>query len=191
MPDSHAPRPPLDLDAAFPEVAQITDAALAGQVRAVWQALWARSAFNDIHAVPTSGEIAYPMVPHTRAVIALALGMAETLARFHGTAIDRDVVLAACLLQDASKVVEYAPREGGGVEKTPLGRAMPHAFEAARVAADHGVPLAVLHIIATHSPSAAKLPESLEGRIVYLADEIDVTAIHGDQFVKESILRRR
>jgi hypothetical protein len=184
-------RPPLDLDAHFPEVAQISDATLAAKVRAVWQELWEASEFPDLAAVPTSGEIAYPNVPHTRSVTALALAMAEVLTRFHGTKIDRDVLLAACLLQDASKLVEYRPAPGGGIEKTELGKAMPHAFEAARIAAKHGVPLPILHIIATHSPSAAKLPETLEGRIVYLADEIDVTAIHRDQFVKEQILRRR
>lgn len=181
----------LDLDAHFPEIALIGDATLRGQVRAVWAELWSRSAFDDLAAVPTSGEIAYPSVPHTRSVTALALAMADVLARFHGSAIDRDVLVAACLLQDASKVVEYEPAPGGGVRKTALGQAMPHAFEAARVAAAHGVPLSVLHIIATHSPSAAKLPQTLEGRIVYLADELDVTAIRGDQFVKEQVLRRR
>jgi hypothetical protein len=188
---SDSPRPPLNLDAHFPEVNAIADMALRDQVRAVWADLWARSDFTDLAAVPTSGEIAYPNVPHTRSVTALALAIAEVLERFHGTKLDRDVLIAACLLQDASKLVEYRPKPGGGVEKTALGRAMPHAFEAARLAAQHGVKLAVLHIIATHSPSAARLPETLEGRIVYLADEIDVTAIHGDQFVKEQILRRR
>ncbi|MBX9595826.1 MAG: HD domain-containing protein [Roseomonas sp.] len=188
---TNTPRPMLDLDTYFPEVAQISDASLAEKVRAVWRDLWAQSFFDDLASVPTSGEIAYPNVPHTRSVTALALAIADVLARFHGTKIDRDVLIAACLLQDASKLVEYQPKPGGGVEKTAIGRAMPHAFEAARLAAQHGVPLPVLHIIATHSPSAAKLPETLEGRIVYLADEIDVTAIHGDQFVKEQIIRRR
>jgi hypothetical protein len=190
MPEASA-RPPLDLDRHLPEIAQIADPVLAGQVRAVWAELWARSDFDSLESVPTSGEIAYPFLPHTRAVIALTLSIAETFARFHGTVVDRDVLLAACLLQDASKVVEYRPRPGGGVEKTPLGEALPHAFEAARLAAQHGVKLPVLHIIATHSPSAARLPASLEGTIVYLADELDVAAIHRHQFVKEQVLRRR
>lgn len=184
-------RSPLNLDDHLPEIGMISDAALAGQVRAVWEELWARSEFDSLEALPTSVEIAYPFLPHTRAVIALCLSMADALERFHGTKVDRNVLLAACLLQDAAKVVEYRPRAGGGVEKTPLGEAMPHAFEAARIAAGRGVPLSVLHIIATHSPSAARLPRSLEGTIVYLADELDVTAIHGHQFVKEQVLRRR
>lgn len=182
---------PLDLDRHLPEIGLIADAELAAKVRAVWEELWSCSEFASLDALPTSDSIPYPFLPHTRSVIALALGMAETLERFHGTQLDRDVLLAACLLQDASKCVEYRPLPGGGVAKTPLGEAMPHAFEAARVAASHGVPLEVLHIIATHSPSAARLPRSLEGTIVYLADEIDVAAIDRHQFVKEQILRRR
>jgi hypothetical protein len=184
-------RPPLALDRHIPEIALLRDGTLAAKVRAVWQELWERSAFDSLEALPTSVEIAYPFLPHTRAVIALSLAMADQLQAFHGSVIDRDVLVAACLLQDASKLVEYRPRAGGGVEKTPLGEAMPHGFEAARIAAAHDVPLAVLHIIATHSPSAARLPRSLEGVIVYLADELDVTAIHGHQFVKEQVLRRR
>lgn len=186
-----SPRPPLELDRHLPEIGMIGDRELANKVRAVWQELWERSEFESLEALPTSVEIDYPFLPHTRSVIALSLAMADQLETFHGSRIDRDVLLAACLLQDASKIVEYRPRAGGGVEKTPLAEAMPHAFEAARIAAGHDVPLAVLHIIATHSPSAARLPRSLEGTIVYLADELDVAAIHGHQFVKEQILRRR
>ncbi len=185
------PRPPLELDRHIPEIGLLSDTVLAAKIRAVWQELWGRSEFESLETLPTSVEIAYPFLPHTRSVIALSLAMADQLEKFHGSKIDRDVLIAACLLQDASKLVEYRPRTDGGVEKTPIGDALPHAFEAARVAAAHDVPLAVLHIIATHSPSAARLPRSLEGTIVYLADELDVTAIHGHQFIKEQILRRR
>jgi hypothetical protein len=192
MPDdgARAARPALDVDALLPEIALIADASLRDKVRAVWQVLWARSEFRDFHAIPTSGEIPYPNLPHMRCVVALALGIAEKFEKFHGVKVDRDVLVAACLLQDASKVVEYRPKEGGGIEKTPIGKAVPHAFEAARVALEHDLPLDVVHIIATHSPQAPRFPSSLEGKIIYYADQLDVIAIHGDHWVKEQVIHR-
>jgi len=192
MPDeaARAARPALDIDTLLPEIALIEDVSLRDKVRAVWQALWAQSEFTDFQAVPTSGEIPYPNLPHMRCVISLALGIAESFERFHGKKVDRDVLIAACLLQDASKIVEYRPKAGGGIEKTPIGKAVPHAFEAARVALDHGIPLEVVHIIATHSPSATRFPSSLEGKIIYYADQLDVIAIHGDHWVKEQVIYR-
>ena len=180
----------LDLDALLPEIGLIQDEALRGKVRRVWQVLWSRSDFADFAAVPTSGEIPYPNLPHMRCVVALALGIADSFERFHGVKVDRDVLVAACLLQDASKVVEYRPKADGGIEKTPIGKAVPHAFEAARVALDEGVPLEVVHIIATHSPQAPRFPTSLEGKIIYYADQLDVIAIHGDHWIKEQVIRR-
>jgi len=185
------PRPKVDLDRFLPEIGQIKDKALADKVRAVWADLWARSEFRDFAKVPTSGSIAYPNIPHTRSVIAMACAIADTYARFHGIRTDRDVLLAACLLQDASKLVEYRPKKGGGVEKTEIGKNYPHAFSAAQSALAHGVPMSVVHIILTHSPSAAKFPQSLEGKIIYYADQLDVIAIHGDDFVKEQVIYRR
>lgn len=189
MPDDAAPRR-LDLDALLPEIGLISDHTLREKVRAVWHALWVRSEFRDFAAVPTSGEISYPNLPHMRCVVALALGIAENFERFHGVKVDRDVLVAACLLQDASKVVEYRPKPGGGVEKTPIGKAVPHAFEAARVALDQGLPLEIVHIIATHSPQAPRFPSSIEGKIIYYADQLDVIAIHGDHWVKEQVIHR-
>jgi hypothetical protein len=183
-------RPALDLDTVLPEVALIRDEALREGVRTVWQALWGRSEFTDFAAVPTSGEISYPNLPHMRCVVSLALGIADSFERFHGVSVNRDVLVAACLLQDASKVVEYRPTAGGGVEKTPIGKAVPHAFEAARLALEQGLPLEVVHIISTHSPQAPRFPTSLEGKIIYYADQLDVIAIHGDHWVKEQVVRR-
>jgi hypothetical protein len=183
-------RAPLDLDSVLPEIDLIGNRGLADQVRRIWATLWERSEFPDFAAVPTSGEIPYPNLPHMRSVVALALGIADTFERFHRVAVDRDVLVAACLLQDASKLVEYRPRDGGGIEKTELGRALPHAFEAARLALEEGVPMAVVHIIATHSPQAPRFPESIEGKIVYYADQLDVIAIHGDHWRKEQVIRR-
>jgi hypothetical protein len=42
----------------------------------------------------------------------------------------------------------------------------------------------------THTPQASKFPESLEGKILYYVDQLDVIAIHKDRWKKELIVKR-
>lgn len=181
---------PIDLEWMFPQLAQIRDAELRGKVAQIWEELWAMSEFVDIETVPTSGDIPSPNLPHSRSVLDMCLCVADSFERHHGVKVDRDVLIAAAILQDASKVVEYRPKAGGGVERTDIGRTYGHAFWVTMLAAQKGLPNAVSHILITHSPQAARFPQSLEGKIIYYVDQLDVIAIHGDHWIKESIIRR-
>ena len=42
-----------------------------------------------------------------------------------------------------------------------------------------------MNIILTHTPHAPKFPHSLEGKILYYVDQIDVLGIHGDRWRKD------
>ena len=115
--------------------------------------------------------------------------MAATFERFHSVRVNRDVLVAAALLQDASKLVEYALVDGK-VVYSARGREFPHAFWAAHVALKHGVPDEICHIILSHTPQAAAFPRSLEGKILYYADQLDVLAIHGDRWKKLQMITK-
>ena len=104
---------PLDIVGVFPEIEQIKDRKLREAVVAIWQELWAQSPWSDFDTVPTSPEIPYPTRPHNQCVVAMSLAVADAFERFHGVKIDRDVLIAAAVLQDASKVVEYRPGPDG------------------------------------------------------------------------------
>lgn len=184
------PKKPIDVAWMFPQLDEIRDATLKAKVVEIWNELWAMSEFEDIATVPSSGDIPYPNLPHSRSVLTLCLQVADTFEKFHGVKVDRDVLIAAAILQDASKVVEYRPRAGGGVERTKIGTTYGHAFWVTMLAAQKGLPEAVSHILLTHSPQAARFPASLEGKIIYYVDQLDVIAIHGDHWVKESIIRK-
>jgi hypothetical protein len=132
-------KPGLDFPELFPEVLLIQDGDLRAQVEAVWQELWQMSDFSSIDQLATSPEIHYLHVPHNRAVVEMALAVATTFERFHTVKVDRDVLVAAALLQDASKLIEYT-LAGGKVELSTLGRDYPHAFWGAHTALKHGVP---------------------------------------------------
>ncbi len=184
------PKPPLDLASIFPELDSIQDESIRAGVEAVWQELWQQSEFQSIDDVPTSVEIAYPHVKHNRSVLALALAVADLFERIHGGHVDRDDLVAAGLLQDVSKLVEYGLSAGGKASYTKLGAGYPHAFWAAHVALEHGLPDAICQVIVSHSPNSAAFPTSLEGKILYYVDQLDVIAIFGDRWRKELFITK-
>src|SRR5690606_13348386 len=147
--------------------AQIADAKLRSAVEAVWQELWAMSPWTDMDKVPISPEIPYPTKPHNQCVVAMALAVADAFERFHGVKVNRDHLIAAASLQDASKVVEYDAGPGDTAVFSELGRQYPHSFWAAHVALRKGIPDEVVHVLLTHSPQAPKFPATLEGKILY------------------------
>jgi hypothetical protein len=181
---------PLELSKIFPEIEMISDRSLRDKVAAVWEELWQESSYQDIEKVPTSPEIPYSHVPHNRCVLAMALAIADAYERFHGVKTNRDVLIAAGLLQDASKIVEMQSKSDGTIEMSPKGKTYPHAFYAAHVALKHGVPDEICHIILTHSPQSPKFPASLEGKILYYADQLDVIAIHKDRWIKDLFISK-
>lgn len=183
-PETAAGRP-FDVDSVFPQIGQIGDRTLAAAVRAVWHDLWQQSNWDDFEAMPTSPEIRYPARPHAQCVVAMALQIAQSFEDHHGVTVNRDHLIAAAILQDASKVVEYQPDGEGGATLSPTGRLYPHAFLAAQLAVAHGLPEEVVNAILMHTPQAAKFPATLEGKILYYVDQLDVIAIHGDRWRKE------
>jgi putative nucleotidyltransferase with HDIG domain len=176
-------RAAVDLDSLLPEINAITDASLRDGVAAVWQELWQQSPFEAPEDVPTSVEIHTSHLRHCRSVLAIARSVADAFERFHGVAVDRDVLIAAGLLQDVSKLVEYQPQDGA-YALTDAGRRYPHGFLGAHAALNHGLPPAVCEIIVSHSPTATTFPPSLEGKILYYADQLDVIAVFRDRWQK-------
>lgn len=160
-------KPPLDFPRLFPEVALIPEPQLRDAVEAVWQELWQASSWQSVDEVPSSPDFPYPHVKHNRAVLTMALAVADAFEQFHGVTVDRGVLIAAGLLQDASKLVEYRRAADGAVTYTELGATYPHGFWAAHVALQHGVPDAICNIILDHTPQSARFPASLEGKILY------------------------
>lgn len=167
---------PLDLDALFPELALVSDAALRDAIVAIWQRLWEESPHARLEDVPVSTKIDYPQIKHCQAIVKVALAAADALERVHDTRFDRDTLIAAALLMDASKLVETRPGSDGAVVASDLGRLLPHALYAAHLALAHGVPLAVVHVISAHSPNGGKAPVTPEARLLDWVDQLDISA---------------
>ena len=178
------------VDKALPELHQIEDDELRAKVRAVWCKLAAASAFDDLAALPVSPKLDYSHITHNRSVAAMALAAAEILHRFHGTDIDRDRLLAGALLQDASKLVEYEPDGNGGVRLSEIGERFPHAFYAAHAALEEGLSADLAETILTHTYEAAGFPRTLEAKILFFIDQVDVAALGGDRWAKTGMIYR-
>ena len=182
-------RPPLDLSELLPELDLIADDGLRECVAAVWQEIWKESDFEALGDVPIGPDIPHAHLPHNRAVVTMALAVAEVLERFHGLSVDRDVLVAAALLQDVSKLVEMAPA-AGGVEQTDIGRAFQHAFWATHKSLEHGLPMEVCEIVMNHTPQSPRFPASLEGKILWYVDQLDLIAVSGERWAKRLYLTR-
>ena len=182
---------PLDLVAIFPQINDIHDESLRIAVTEVWDELWRRSSWLDINAMPTSVEVpSYPHIPHNQAVLTMALAVADTFESIHGVKVNRDHLIAGAVLQDASKVVETEPDPEAGIAQTETGKSLPHAFWAAHVALQKGVPESIVHIILNHTPQSPRFPESLEGKILYYVDQLDMVAIYKDRWRKELMITK-
>lgn len=170
---------PLDLTALFPEVALIGDDSLREKVGAVWQRLWEESGFDRIEDVPVMPTLPYPNLKHQQAYIKCIVAVARIFEEVHGVEYNMDHLIAGALLADASKLVEYR-RVEGGYGLTELGQQLPHATYAAHLALQVGLPMPVVHIIATHSPSSGMAPASSEARLLHWLDQADVAGFGHD-----------
>ncbi len=178
----------LNLTGVFPQLLDMKDAGLRTIVIEIWEELWSQSRWNNLADIPTSGEIPYPNLPHSQCVVDLALAVAAQFERHHKVKINRDYLIAGAVLQDASKLVEYEPGPDGKAKKTAIGKNFPHGFWCAHLAVNKGLPEEIAHVMITHSPQAARFPDTLEGKILYYVDQLDVIAIHGDRWKKHLLI---
>jgi len=155
----------------FPEVDQIRNPGLAAKVVQVWQRVWEESTWDDLRDVPKNDQIhEISLVQHVRGVTQGAVALARIATELYpGVELDMDTLIAGALLHDASK-----PLESTRTGKTPAGKLLPHAYLAAHLASEVGLPNEVVHIILTHSKgSSAAAPKTYEGLIVHYADYCD------------------
>jgi hypothetical protein len=182
-------RPDPQFEKLYPQLEQMADQELGRKVLAILTELWEQGHWQNPADLPTSPDIVYPNLPHTQCVVDLAIAIADTFVKHHGTAIKRDYLIAAAILQDASKFVEFLPADNEArVKRSDTVLWFGHSFWCAHIAVQHGLPDEIVHAILTHSPQAAKFPKTLEGKILYYADQLDVIAIGGDRWKKTSFI---
>jgi putative nucleotidyltransferase with HDIG domain len=164
---------------AFPELEEIRDRALADTVAQIWVEVWEESDWERLEDAPKNPytvRLDHSTVTHTRSVLAQSLAIADALERFHGLHTDRDTIIAAVLLHDVSKLLEFEPSDSGG-RNSRFGDLIQHAVYGMHKAWAHGLSTDLAHIVGSHTTASRLAPKTLEAVIVHYADFADTDAL--------------
>lgn len=163
----------------FPEIDLIKQDNLKKAVVSVWEDAISLGGWKveDLGKIPFTlliPDCKFDLVLHTRAVTRTAISIAENLIEHYGDAIpiDMDILIAGSLLHDVGKLLEYT-RQGGAIVKSKDGSLLRHPFSGQALAYKHGVPYAVLHMIACHSKEGDLGKRTPEGIIIHHADFVN------------------
>jgi len=163
----------------LPELADIGDAALRDKVVAAYKAALERGGWRpeDMARMPSTLLIdpaPATYLEHTRAVTRCAAAIAAVMAETYGSRlnINRDHLVAAALLHDVGKLLEYR-EEGGEFVKSELGRMLRHPLSGAALAQEFGLPPEVTHAVATHAREGEGARATAEAIIIHHADFIN------------------
>jgi len=161
----------------LPELDEIEDDKLRGQVVAVYQdALsrggWGMEELSDIPFTLLLDPCPASYAEHVRAVTRTALSIARAMAGVYGPrlVINRDYLAAAALLHDVGKLVEYRRDDAGTVVKSDTGRMLRHPFTGAALCYVAGLPDAITHCVACHAHEGDGARATVEAIIVNHAD---------------------
>ncbi len=166
--------------ALLPELEAIHDTALREKVIAVWQEAMQESGFTaeDVAQMPftlLADDVPVSFIEHVRTVCKLCMAMEEVLVEAYGecVAIDHDALVAGALLADVGKLLEYEDDGAGGFRFAPMYQYLRHPFTGVGLCYKHGIPPAVMHVIATHSWEGDKFKRRPESIIFHHADFTD------------------
>jgi putative nucleotidyltransferase with HDIG domain len=170
----------------FPAVGEIGDVELRSKVVAIWTEIASEMLWEDLLKVPRSIK-ALPdrsLVSHIHGVTQTAIAICEIARSLHGVRYDRDLLVGACLLHDASRPIEYepdpdSPHQPGQLPRgrmSATGKALQHAVYAAHKCMEKKLPLALTNLVITHTHASNVRATSWEGAALFYADYADTDA---------------
>lgn len=177
-----------EIRALFPEVAQIQDPALRDGVVDIWLNLAQETAWERFEDIPKNlkEEKHMTLIGHIQGVTKMALAMAGIAESLHGVEVDRDLLIASCILHDISKPLESAPDPGGpptGTSVPPgkiteFGEKIQHGVYGAHKIWEKGLPKAteLAHLVITHTRTSNTRSKSYEAALLFYADWADSDA---------------
>ena len=165
---------------SLPELNEIQDETLQGQVVDAWVYSLSRSSFTSIDQIRASGNPDTPALKsgtqtdHIRGVTRLAIAIADTLhSQFPDLPIDRDLLVACALCHDVGKPYEFDPENQKRWKSNTAGAGYPairHTQYGTHVCLTIGLPEEVCHAAGCHSGEGELVQRSLHVTIVHHAD---------------------
>jgi putative nucleotidyltransferase with HDIG domain len=170
----------------FPEINDIKDKNLREGVIRIWQDIGREMAWDTFEEIPKNARPNWSrsLVRHIRAVTQMALAICEIAKEHTDCDYDRDLLIAACVLHDVSKPIEYEPvpdipaAENGvrTARKSEIGSEIQHAVYAAHKVFAHGLPVKLANLLITHTPSSRVRGKTWEAASLFYADFSDTDA---------------
>jgi len=131
----------------------------------------------EISPAGLSHHHSYPggLVEHMMSTTNIALALCETIEKVYGGKVDRDHVIAGCLLHDIFKSLTYIETENGTYRSAPLAERLDHITLGVAELVRRGFPLNLIHIIDAHMgwQHGPIGPRTVEALVVHLADMAD------------------
>ena len=172
--------------ALFPQVDRIGDKKLRQGVIDIWLDTARDCAWTRFEDIPKNldAEAGRTLVGHIQGVTAMAIKLAEIAQELHGTPVDWDMLIAACLLHDVSKPMECEPDPdkpagNAGVKpsrKSEIGAKIQHAVYATHKVFEKGLPVQLAHLVVTHTHASNVRTPTFEGACLFYADYADSDA---------------
>lgn len=158
------------LEDYLPEVKDISDPKLREMVYIMFDELLSESSWDSLDEVPANPNDPErgPLIKHIRGTTQIALAASRILSDLYGLEFKTDYIIAAGLLHDASKILEYTPSG-----KTELDKFLPHSTSVVSLGLQKGLPLEVLHAISSHTPQNNLDQLTIEAFILRQGDVID------------------
>ena len=160
-------------------LSQISDNELRSKVADVWVKASERGGWETVEELKNipftllTDSRGINLIEHTIAVTegALALGKAQTqnYAELPYN-INFDRLIAGGLLHDVGKLLEIESDGKGGYRKSRAGMCTRHPISGAILAAESGLPDAVVNIIACHAKEGEGRPQTVETVLIHQAD---------------------
>ncbi len=161
----------------FPEISFIKTEDLKNKVIEVWLKALEIANWENVYDIPFSVDLPKDianMVKHIRAVTNYSLKTAEVMNNLYNYNLNMDHVIAGGLLHDVSKAVEFSAKGS----RTDMGNSIAHGVYGVHLCINAGLPLEVIHIVASHSKRMDIPTKSIEAIIVRRCDNVDADSIH-------------
>jgi len=167
------------LESLIPEFDAIQNEDLRERVLEVWQEAMEIGGWtvDDLDRIPYTllvENVDITFAKHVRTVCRLCIAMEGVLKDAYGDSygIDKDMLVAGALLADVGKLLEFC-KEGDKYKWASMYEYLRHPFTGVALCYKHGIPEAVMHIVATHSWEGDKFKRRPEAIIFHYADFTD------------------
>jgi putative nucleotidyltransferase with HDIG domain len=163
----------------IPEFNEIANADLKQKALAVWEEALATGGWTaaDLAEMPftlLAEGVQVSFAEHVSTVARLCIAMDNVLREAYGPRFkgDRDTLIAGALLADVGKLIEFQ-RKDGKYQFASMYQYLRHPFTGVGLCYKHGLPEAVMHVVATHSWEGDKFKRRPESIIFHHADFTD------------------